>query len=303
MSDSAPDSSSVLLTVDEKSSSTRGAQYTNIAPKTSSAAVSQASLGLSAIAPAAESRPDGTPMLGGSPSASSDRGASSGGGNGEGSSTTTGKHKSMEGAAEASKRKAAAEGAPEAGSEEWLRLRRLAHKEVEQRRRDVINTGIDRLAELVPGAERHRGRIVNQAVDYIHRLKETEAQNIEKWTIEKLLADQVISGLTNQLEQLKRENKRLKRKIKAVADVSQLADSPVDDDDDDDDDNMDHGDEQDESNIVSSGSPIVDESMAFEAAAAAATAAGLAETNDDDDAAALADTSKPKSKSSKRRKK
>ncbi|KAJ2056074.1 basic helix-loop-helix protein [Coemansia sp. S146] len=298
MSDSAPDSSSVLLTVDEKSSSTRGSQYTNIAPKTSTATVSQSGLGLSAIAPASESRADGTPMLGGSPSASSDRGASSGGGNGEGSSAAAGKRKTIEGAGDASKRKTAAEGAPEAGSEEWLRLRRLAHKEVEQRRRDVINTGIDRLAELVPGAERHRGRIVNQAVDYIHRLKETEAQNIEKWTIEKLLADQVISGLTNQLEQMKRENKRLKRKIKA-ADGTQLVDSPVDDDDDD---NMDQDDEQDESNIVSNESPIVDESMASEAAAAAATAAGITETNDDDDAA-LVDTSKSKSKPSKRRKK
>ncbi|KAJ2751757.1 basic helix-loop-helix protein [Coemansia pectinata] len=298
MSDSAPDSSSVLLTVDEKSSSTRGSQYTNIAPKTSTATLSQSGLGLSAIAPATESRADGTPMLGGSPSASSDRGASSGGGNGEGSSAVAGKRKTMEGAGDASKRKTAVEGAPEAGSEEWLRLRRLAHKEVEQRRRDVINTGIDRLAELVPGAERHRGRIVNQAVDYIHRLKETEAQNIEKWTIEKLLADQVISGLTNQLEQMKRENKRLKRKIKAAADGTQLVGSPVDDDDDD---NMDQDDEQDESNIVSSESPIVDESMASEAAAAAATAAGITETNDDD--AALVDTSKPKSKPSKRRKK
>ncbi|KAJ2486481.1 basic helix-loop-helix protein [Coemansia sp. RSA 2050] len=299
MSDSSPNSSSVLLTIDEKVPSTRGAQYASIAPKASAAAVSQAALGLSPIAPAAESRADGTPMLGGSPSASSDRGGSSGGGNGEGPSTAAGKRKNLDdAAAEAGKRKTATEGAPEAGSEEWLRLRRLAHKEVEQRRRDVINSGIDRLAELVPGAERHRGRIVNQAVDYIHRLKETEAQNIEKWTIEKLLADQVISGLTNQLEQMKRENKRLKRKIKAIADGAQLADSPIDDDDDD---LMDQEDEQDEPNIVSRELPIVDASMASEAAAAAAAAvAGIAEANDDD---GEPDASKPKAKPGKRRKK
>ncbi|KAJ2683343.1 basic helix-loop-helix protein [Coemansia spiralis] len=294
MSDSSPNSSSVLLTIDEKVSSTRGAQYASIAPKASATTASQAALGLSPIAPAAESRADGTPMLGGSPSASSDRGGSSGGGNGEGPSTAAGKRKNPEEAAEAGRRKTAAEGAPEAGSEEWLRLRRLAHKEVEQRRRDVINSGIDRLAELVPGAERHRGRIVNQAVDYIHRLKETEAQNIEKWTIEKLLADQVISGLTNQLEQMKRENKRLKRKIKAIADGAQLADSPVDDDDDD---TMDQEDEQDESNVVSGGLPIVDASMASEAAAAAA---GIIETNADH---GELDGSKSKSKPGKRRKK
>ncbi|KAJ2826750.1 basic helix-loop-helix protein [Coemansia furcata] len=296
MSDSSPNSSSVLLTIDEKGSPTRGSQYTSIAPKAN--AVAHSGFALSPIAPAVESRADGTPMLGGSPSASSDRGASSGGGNGEGSSAATSKRKIMEGTTEASKRKTAAEGAPEAGSEEWLRLRRLAHKEVEQRRRDVINTGIDRLAELVPGAERHRGRIVNQAVDYIHRLKETEAQNIEKWTIEKLLADQVISGLTNQLEQMKKENKRLKRKLKAVTGGAQPADSP--DDEDDDEDTMDQDEEQDESNIVSSESPIVDELMASEAAAAAATVAGIPET---DDNTASADTSKAKSKPGKRRKK
>ncbi|KAJ2810942.1 basic helix-loop-helix protein [Coemansia sp. 'formosensis'] len=298
MSDSSPNSSSVLLTIDEKGSPTRGSQYTSIAPKANT--VPHSGFALSPIAPAVESRADGTPMLGGSPSASSDRGASSGGGggNGEGSSAAASKRKIMEGTTEASKRKTAAEGAPEAGSEEWLRLRRLAHKEVEQRRRDVINTGIDRLAELVPGAERHRGRIVNQAVDYIHRLKETEAQNIEKWTIEKLLADQVISGLTNQLEQMKKENKRLKRKLKAVTGGVQPADSP--DDEDDDEDTMDQDEEQDESNIVSSESPIVDELMASEAAAAAATVAGIPET---DDNTASADTSKAKSKPGKRRKK
>ncbi|KAJ2582394.1 basic helix-loop-helix protein [Coemansia sp. RSA 1836] len=301
MSDESPNSSSVLLTVDDKGSPTRNSQYTSIAPKApGTAAALPSGLALSPIAPSAESRADGTPMLGGgSPSASSERRASSSsrGGNGEGSGNAAGKRRTTESASEAGKRKAT-EGVPETGSEEWLRLRRLAHKEVEQRRRDVINTGIDRLAELVPGAERHRGRIVNQAVDYIHRLKEAEAQNIEKWTIEKLLADQVISGLTNQLEQMKQENKRLKRKIKAVADGAQLADSPAEDDD-----NMDQDDEQDESNVVSSELPIVDESMASEAAAAASSAAAAGAASEEADADATSPgSSRHKSKSGKRRK-
>ncbi|ORX65134.1 hypothetical protein DL89DRAFT_217073, partial [Linderina pennispora] len=89
------------------------------------------------------------------------------------------------------------------GSDEWHKQRKESHKEVERRRREVINQGIDRLAELVPSAEKNKGRILAQAVDYIHRLKATEAKNIEKWTIEKLLADQAISELTSQNEQLK----------------------------------------------------------------------------------------------------
>ncbi|KAJ2909577.1 basic helix-loop-helix protein [Coemansia aciculifera] len=297
MSDEAPHSSSVLLTVDDKGSPTRNSQYTNIAPKAlgkSAAATGlTAGLALSPIAPSPESRADGMPMMGGgSPSASRERRTSSSSrGNGDGPSSATGRRRQTDGMSEGSRRKSAAAiseggGVPETGSEEWLRQRRLAHKEVEQRRRDVINTGIDRLAELVPGAERHRGRIVNQAVDYIHRLKETEAQNIEKWTIEKLLADQVISGLTNQLEQMKQENKKLKRKLKAVAEGAQLADSPAEDDDD----GMDQDEEQDESNE----SPMAEESAEPEADANS-SAAGA---ND-----ASPDSSNAKPKPGKRRKK
>ena len=36
-----------------------------------------------------------------------------------------------------------------------------------------------------------QGAILNRAVQYIHHLKENEARNIEKWTLEKLLMDQV----------------------------------------------------------------------------------------------------------------
>ncbi|KAJ1851389.1 basic helix-loop-helix protein [Coemansia sp. RSA 2703] len=103
---------------------------------------------------------------------------------------------------------------PEAGSEEWERLRKDNHKEVERRRREVINHGIDRLALLIPGAEKNKGKVIAQAVEYIHILKTTEEKNIEKWTIEKLLADQAISELTAQVEALKNENKRLRRAAK-----------------------------------------------------------------------------------------
>ncbi|KAJ2304868.1 basic helix-loop-helix protein, partial [Coemansia sp. Cherry 401B] len=175
MSTSSPDSS-VLLTVEDKVNVRSGGPFAAIAPRT--AAVPQA------IAPATGSRAEGVPLA----STSSTNNASGD----EGDMTP--------------KRKRGKDLA-EPGSPEWQRMRRDSHKEVERRRREVINNGIDRLAELVPGAEKNKGRIIAQAVDYIHRLRTNEEKNIEKWTIEKLLADQAISELTSQVESLKAENK------------------------------------------------------------------------------------------------
>ena len=42
------------------------------------------------------------------------------------------------------------------------------------------------------------------AVQYIHHLKENEARNIEKWTLEKLLMDQAMGDLQAQLEEMRR---------------------------------------------------------------------------------------------------
>jgi len=50
-------------------------------------------------------------------------------------------------------------------------------------------------------------------VQYIHHLKENEARNIEKWTLEKLLMDQAMGDLQAQLEEIKRlwEEERMAR--------------------------------------------------------------------------------------------
>jgi bHLH factor len=79
---------------------------------------------------------------------------------------------------------------PVVGSEEWLRQRRENHKEVERRRREAINEGINELSKIVPGCEKNKGSILNRAVQYIQQLKINEATNIEKWTLEKLLTEQ-----------------------------------------------------------------------------------------------------------------
>ena len=54
---------------------------------------------------------------------------------------------------------------------------------------------------------------MSRAVQYIHHLKENEARNIEKWTLEKLLMDQAMGDLQAQLEEMRRmwEEERVAR--------------------------------------------------------------------------------------------
>lgn len=61
--------------------------------------------------------------------------------------------------------------------------------------------------------EKAKGAILSRAVQYIHHLKENEARNIEKWTLEKLLMDQAMGDLQTQLEELKKawDNESLHR--------------------------------------------------------------------------------------------
>lgn len=94
---------------------------------------------------------------------------------------------------------------PDVGTAEWHRIRRDSHKEVERRRRENINRGIEALAKLLPDSEKQKSQILTKAVEYIQRLKDREAQNIEKWALEKLIADQNLAELQNQNKQLKNE--------------------------------------------------------------------------------------------------
>jgi hypothetical protein len=112
---------------------------------------------------------------------------------------------------------------PAVGSEEWHKQRRENHKQVERRRRENINEGINELSRIVPGCEKNKGSILNRAAVYIRQLKETEAATLEKWTLEKLLTDQAINELNRQvevfkteLERVKLENNYLKRELDSV---------------------------------------------------------------------------------------
>ncbi|CAK3855362.1 Transcriptional regulator CBF1 [Lecanosticta acicola] len=97
---------------------------------------------------------------------------------------------------------------PQVGTEEWHKVRRDNHKEVERRRRETINEGINELAKIVPGCEKNKGSILARAVQFITQLKENETQNIEKWTLEKLLTEQAIAELSSSCDKLKAECQR-----------------------------------------------------------------------------------------------
>ncbi|PVH98740.1 hypothetical protein DM02DRAFT_31481 [Periconia macrospinosa] len=97
---------------------------------------------------------------------------------------------------------------PQVGTEEWHKVRRDNHKEVERRRRETINEGINELAKIVPGCEKNKGSILQRAVQFITQLKENEQQNIEKWTLEKLLTEQAITELSSSCDKFKLEVQR-----------------------------------------------------------------------------------------------
>ncbi|KAI9255659.1 hypothetical protein BDA99DRAFT_517328 [Phascolomyces articulosus] len=112
---------------------------------------------------------------------------------------------------------------PSVGSEEWHRLRRENHKQVERRRRETINEGINEIAKMIPGNEKNKGQILHRAAVYIRTLKEQQAEQLEKWTLEKLITEQAVNELGRQVETLKaeldqsqKENEELKRRLSGL---------------------------------------------------------------------------------------
>lgn len=94
---------------------------------------------------------------------------------------------------------------------------------VERRRRETINEGINELAKIVPGCEKNKGSILQRAVAFITQLKENEQQNIEKWTLEKLLTEQAITELSQSNDKLKSECDRLYREVETWKKAAQNA--------------------------------------------------------------------------------
>ncbi|KAF9931040.1 basic helix-loop-helix protein [Linnemannia zychae] len=112
------------------------------------------------------------------------------------------------------------------GSPEWHKIRRDNHKEVERRRRETINEGINDLAKVVPNSEKNKGSILREAVKYIkavlaenERLTNeiaaatTAKHEIERYLLEKSVAEATVHSLSVQHEQLKREYEELRQKM------------------------------------------------------------------------------------------
>ncbi|KAL1878811.1 hypothetical protein VTK73DRAFT_7464 [Phialemonium thermophilum] len=112
---------------------------------------------------------------------------------------------------------------PAVGSEEWHKMRKDNHKEVERRRRETINEGINELSKIVPGCEKNKGSILHRAVAFITQLKQNEERNIEKWTLEKILTEQAIDELSASNDKLKQECERLYRELETWKKVAQNA--------------------------------------------------------------------------------
>ena len=134
---------------------------------------------------------------------------------------------------------------PPVGSEEWHKVRKDNHKEgmltnsgclrmsnsyaVERRRRETINEGINELAKIVPGCEKNKGQILARAVQFITQLKDNETQNIEKWTLEKLLTEQAIAELSSSCDKLKAECQRAWTECEQWKKAAQTAGVSIDD--------------------------------------------------------------------------
>ncbi|MCJ1313803.1 basic helix-loop-helix protein [Agyrium rufum] len=112
---------------------------------------------------------------------------------------------------------------PAVGSDEWHKVRKDNHKEVERRRRETINEGINELAKLVPNCDKNKGSVLQAAVSYIQQLKQAQETIVTNRTMEKVVMEQAVSELTATNQEYKAEIKRawamnayLKRKLNAA---------------------------------------------------------------------------------------
>lgn len=95
---------------------------------------------------------------------------------------------------------------------------------MERRRRLLITSTITRLAELLPPPlEKNKATILARCGQYIQTLKNSEASNIEKWTLEKLLSDQAIEEGREEVDKWRERVGEVERENEVLrADVGRL---------------------------------------------------------------------------------
>lgn len=97
---------------------------------------------------------------------------------------------------------------PTVGSPEWHQVRKNNHKEVERRRREAINEGINQIARLVPNCDKNKGAILQRAIEYINQLHEEKRQMSERWEQSNMTTSHAINEISAQNSKLKVEVNR-----------------------------------------------------------------------------------------------
>ncbi|KAG0021584.1 basic helix-loop-helix protein [Entomortierella chlamydospora] len=118
---------------------------------------------------------------------------------------------------------------PVTGSEEWHKMRRDNHKEVERRRRENINAGINDLASVIPNPDKNKGAILRQAVKYIHTIQEAQQKAVadsealasvqferDRALLEKNMAQNQLHTLIAENDQLKRDYEALRKEFEEL---------------------------------------------------------------------------------------
>ncbi|EEH36899.1 PENR2 protein [Paracoccidioides lutzii Pb01] len=97
---------------------------------------------------------------------------------------------------------------PTVGSAEWHTIRKNNHKEVERRRRETINEGINEIAKMVPGCEKAKGSILQRAIHYISKLQEETKDMAARWDTANMTTNHALAEIGAQNTKLKEEVNR-----------------------------------------------------------------------------------------------
>ncbi|ORZ17112.1 hypothetical protein BCR42DRAFT_413946 [Absidia repens] len=107
---------------------------------------------------------------------------------------------------------------PVVGSEKWKEMKRISHMEVERRRRETINDYINELARMIRTEHRQKGAILRTTVAHIKSQKEQHDADAQKWALEKLVAEQTIRQLQDEMEKYKARYEKLREATKGQYD-------------------------------------------------------------------------------------
>ncbi|KAK2875662.1 hypothetical protein FQN49_001520 [Arthroderma sp. PD_2] len=94
---------------------------------------------------------------------------------------------------------------PTVGSVDRHQVRKNNHKEVERRRRETINEGINEIAKMVPGCEKAKGSILQRAIQYIAKLQEDSKEMAARFDTTNMTTNQAITEISTQNAKLKNE--------------------------------------------------------------------------------------------------